>query len=237
MSSATRNPRQTRLEKIATRVKLARSHYRYLRWLKRKRGFEPKVVYDIGACVLHWTHPVRELWPDAELILFDAFEPAAFMYEGYRHWIGVLSDQDERQVNFYENDRHPGGNSYYREVAGDKDLFPVGTHKVRTARTLDAIVRELGFPLPDLVKIDVQGAERDVIVGGRNTLVAAQRLIVEMQHEARNDGAPLAQDTLPWLEAQGWHCDAPLFSNNGSDGDYGFIRAGLVEGAEDYFRR
>lgn len=219
---------RARLEDLSVRIRLSRSHFRYLRWLKRKMGFEPKVIYDIGACVLHWTKAVKELWPEAEVVLFDAFEPAAFMYEGYRHWVGVLSDQDGREVPFHQNDRHPGGNSYYREI-GTKNLFPVGTHTVRRARTLDAIVREYGFPPPDLVKIDVQGAERDVMVGGRQTIGAAQRLVVEMQHEARNDGAPMVLETLPWIESQGWHCDAPLFSDSGGgDGDYGFVRADLV---------
>jgi FkbM family methyltransferase len=176
---------------------------------------------------------VQEIWPDAEVILFDAFEPAAFLYERHRHWVGVLSDQDGRQVNFYQNELSPAGNSYYRELPCAKgDLFPVGTHTVRRARTLDSIVGELGFPLPDLVKIDVQGAERDVMAGGAATLAAARRLIVEMQHVVRNDGAPTVSETLPWIEAQGWRCDAPLFStaSGGDDGDYGFVRAGLATG-------
>jgi FkbM family methyltransferase len=174
---------------------------------------------------------VQQLWPDAQVILFDAFEPAAFLYERHRHWIGVLSDRDGREVSFYQNEHSPAGNSYYRELPCAKgDLFPVGTHTVRLARTLDSIVREHGVPLPDLVKIDVQGAERDVMAGGAATLAAARRLIVEMQHRVRNEGAPLLDQTLPWIEAQGWVCDAPMFStaSGGEDGDYGFIRADLV---------
>ena len=76
------------------------------------------------------------------------------------------------------------------------------------------------------MKIDVQGGERDVMVGGAATLASARRLIVEMQHEVCNDGAPVAADTLPWIESQGWYCDAALFSSNGGDGDYGFVRLG-----------
>jgi FkbM family methyltransferase len=216
---------RARLEELSTRGGLPRAHFKYLRWLKRKMRFEPRVVYDIGASLLHWTAGVRELWPDAEVILFDAFEPAGFLYEGYRHWLGVLSDRDGREVHWYQNELYPAGNSCYRELAGAKgDLFPVGTHIVRQARTLDSIVRECGFPPPDLVKIDVQGGERDVMVGGAATLTSARRLIVEMQHEVYNDGAPVAADTLPWIESQDWYCDAPLFSSNGGDGDYGFVR-------------
>jgi FkbM family methyltransferase len=216
---------QARLQELAQRGRLPRDHFRYLRWLKRKARFEPRVIYDIGASVLHWTVAAQDLWPDAEIILFDAFDVLDRLYDGRRHWLGVLSDRDGRQVNFYENLLYPAGSSYYREVPGAKgDLFPVGTHTVRTARALDSVVRECGFPPPDLVKIDVQGAERDVILGGMATLAAAERLIVEMQHAPYNQGAPMVDDTLPWIESLGWHCDASLFSNNGSDGDYGFVR-------------
>ena len=213
------------LEQLSIRGHLPRDHFRYLRWVKRKMGFEPKVIYDIGASMLHWTTGARELWPDAEVILFDGFEAAECVYARHRHWLGVLSDRDGRQVQWYENEVYPAGNSYYRELPCAKgDLFPLGTHAVRTARTLDSVVREHGFPPPDLVKIDVQGGERDVVAGGAETLRSAQRLIVEMQHAVYNDGAPMAADTLPWIESQGWYCDAALFSNNGPDGDYGFVR-------------
>ena len=214
------------LEQLSIDGGLPKNHLRYLRWLKRKMGFEPKVVYDIGASVLHWARPVQQLWPDAELILFDAFEPAGLLYGNRRHWLGVLSDRDGRQVHWYQNEVKPAGNSYYRERAGraSTDLFPVGTHAVRPARALDSVVRECGFPPPDFVKIDVQGSERDVMIGGAETLRAARRLIVEMQDEAWNEGAPMASETLPWIESQGWYCDAPLFSSNAGDGDYGFVR-------------
>jgi FkbM family methyltransferase len=214
------------LRELSARRGLPRDHFRYLRRLK-ETGFEPNVVYDIGASVLHWAGPVQELWPDAEIILFDAFEPAAFLYEGRRHWVGVLSDRDGREVHYYQNEHSPAGNSYYRELPCAKgDLFPMGTHSVRLARTLDAVVREHGYPPPDLVKIDVQGAERDVMTGGAATLAGAARLIVELQHAVRNEGAPMVHEMLPWIEAQGWRCDAPMFAtaSGGDDGDYGFVR-------------
>jgi hypothetical protein len=80
------------------------------------------------------------------------------------------------------------------------------------------------FPLPDLVKIDVQGSEQDVIQGGIKTLANANHLIVEMQKVEYNKGAPLVSETLPWIESRGWKCVAPLFADNGADGDYGFVR-------------
>jgi FkbM family methyltransferase len=204
------------------------NHKNYLIKLKES-GFEPKVIYDIGSCVLHWTTLAKTQWPDAKFILFDAFSAPEFLYkEGqYDYHIGILSDEDDVLKKFYQNDYHPGGNSYYREIGfgeTSKMLFTDNGVKEMITKKLDTVVKERGFPLPDFVKIDVQGAEIDVIQGGVETLKNAKRLIVELQHVEYNEGALKANESLPIIESLGWKCDAPLFQNNGPDGDYSFVK-------------
>jgi FkbM family methyltransferase len=200
------------------------NHLPYLLHLKRQ-GFEPRVIYDIGSCVAQWTNQAKRVWPDAKYILFDAFEPAEFLYSGYDYHIGVLSDRDDRVVKFYQNDWMPTGNSYYREVGhANGALFPVDSYTEKVAKTLDTVVKQRGFPLPDLVKIDVQGSELDVLQGATHTIAGAQHMIVELQHTNYNDGAPKVDTSLPFIENLGWRCVAPLFANNGPDGDYGFVK-------------
>ena len=186
----------------------------------RRLDFEPKVIYDIGSCVLHWTRTAKKVFPDAKYVLFDAWEPAEQLYSGYDYHIGVLGDS-ERDVTFYQNDTNPSGNSYYREIG--TDVFPVSTGRSKRMRRLDDIVRERHIPLPDLVKIDVQGAERDVIQGGLETLKHAKYLILEMQHTDYNEGAPHFDETGPWLESLGWKCIAWRFASGNAqnvDADY-----------------
>jgi FkbM family methyltransferase len=214
---------QEHLTTLSKKDLLPRSHFQYLENLK-KSGFEPKVIYDIGSCVLHWTNAVKRLWPDSTYILFDAFREAEFLYKGYDYHMGVLCNEDNKELKFYKNVIHPGGNSYYREIGceGGK-YFPVDQFQVEIGMTLDTIVKERGFPLPDLIKIDVQGAEYDIISGGKTVINNAKHLVCEMQHTNYNDGAPTVNTTLPYIESLGWKCVAPLFTNNGPDGDYGFI--------------
>lgn len=202
------------------------NHVNYLRSLKES-GFEPKVIYDIGSCVLYWTKVAKQFWPDAKYILFDAFQAAEFLYKDYDYHIGVLSNKDNEIVHFYQNDIYPGGNSYYREIGcEDGKYFPVNEYKEYTTARLDTIVSKRNFPLPDLVKIDTQGSEHDIINGAISTLSNAKHMIVEMQHVNYNDGAPTVDQTLPYIESLGWKCVAPCFQNNGPDGDYGFIKEG-----------
>lgn len=217
---------QERLLSLSKERLLPNNHINYLYKLK-EQGFEPKVIYDIGSCVLHWTDYAKEIWPDAKIILFDAFEPAEFLYDGYDYYMGVLSDVDDNIVRFYQNDYFPGGNSYYREIGCDGgSYFPEDKYIEKKTKTLDTIVRERGFPLPDFIKIDVQGAEIDILRGGQNTIKHAQKMIVELQHMEYNLGAKLCDESRKIIEDMGWICTDPLFQNNGCDGDYAFSRSG-----------
>jgi hypothetical protein len=74
-----------------------------------------------------------------------------------------------------------------------------------------------------LIKIDVQGAELDVLKGSLNTLSNCKYLIVELQDINYNNGAPLAPITIKYLEDNGWQLIASKFSDNGPDGDYCFV--------------
>lgn len=199
------------------------AHVDYLWRLKHEHGFEPKVIYDIGACVLHWTNSAKQIWPDAEYIVFDAFEEAGFLYPPLKHHVGVLSDEDGKRVKFYQNEMQPTGNSYYKET--NDYIFPASRYIEKVCRRLDSLVAEHGWALPDLVKIDVQGAELDIIRGGLNTLKHAEYLIAEMQDTNYNDGAPKADTSLPYIESLGWECIAPKFCDNGPDADYCFRRS------------
>jgi FkbM family methyltransferase len=219
---------QEYLYKLSNEKHLPDNHINYLYKLKIQ-GFEPKVIYDIGSCVLHWTKYAEKLWPDAKIILFDAFEPAEFLYENYDYNIGVLSDKDNNIVKFYQNDYYPGGNSYYRELGCDNNYFPENNYIEKKTKTLDTIVKEKGFPLPDFIKIDVQGCELDILNGGQNTIKNAKKMIIELQHKEYNLGAKLCNESLTIIKDMGWSCTDPLFSNNGCDGDYGFVNDNYLE--------
>lgn len=199
---------------------MPQAHIEYLKKLKQD-GVEPRVIYDIGACVLHWTHEAKKIWPAAEIIVFDAFDQCAFLYEEeqFDYHTGVLSHTDGNIVKFYQNEMLPGGNSYYRENSA---CFPESCAIEKVTSTLDTIVKARNFPLPDFIKIDVQGAEKDILQGAIDTLATVEHLIVEMQRVDYNAGAPKVTETLPYIESLGFKCIVPLFCDNGPDGDYHF---------------
>lgn len=218
-----------RLDEISRQRLLPQKHIDYLRALKDAEGFEPKVIYDIGACVMHWTNEAERIWPQASFVLFEAMEAVEFIFQRaprHQYVLGVLSDRDGRELSFFQNELFPGGNSYYRENDAlspmARTIFGEGARVQRIARTLDSLVAERGFAQPDLIKIDVQGAELDVLKGAVNTLAGCRHLILELQQVEYNKGAPLRDVVIDHLASVGFRLVTPLFCDNGPDGDYHF---------------
>ncbi len=205
--------------------KIPDTHINYLKELSIK--FNPEVIYDIGSCVLNWTNEAKHIWDKSEIILFEAMDEAEQLYTdyNYKYNIGVLTDIDNKQIEFYQNNTEPGGNSYYKEIGHSKShiLFNDANKKYKKGMTLESIVKSKCFKLPDLVKIDVQGAELDILRGGMNVINNAKYLIIELQKVKYNDGAPLADITIKYLENNGWELiTKDPFCDNGPDGDYCF---------------
>ncbi|CAB5221379.1 fkbM_fam, methyltransferase, FkbM family [uncultured Caudovirales phage] len=234
MTMSEEQTKQRLLDLHNTRL-LPQTTVEYLYKLRYEQSVYPGVIYDVGACVLHWTNEAVKVWPDKQFYCFEAMPEAAFLYDkpyikGYH--IGVLSNDDNKIVDFYQNTEHPGGNSYYKEnvdVNPQADQFFNETHKRTTrTRTLDSVAAERGFPIPDLIKMDVQGAEMDILLGAQTCLTHAQHLLLELQRVEYNKGAPLREEVFRYLSSIGYDLvsNVPFSTSttDGFDGDYHFIK-------------
>ncbi len=224
------------LSTLAGTPALPSSHRDFLQTLRDDSSFFPKVVYDLGACLLHWASEAKVIWPTSQIFLCDGFAEAEPLWKasGHDYALCVLSDQ-EKDITFYVNPLLPGGNSYYREVGGpnSETYFPPSSGRLVRTTTLDTLRREKNWPFPDLVKMDVQGAELDIYRGATETLRSCRFLILELQHKQYNEGAPLAHEVLHALAADGWELFAPLFTLSEFDGDYCFINTRLQAAATE----
>lgn len=225
---------QVRLRELHDQPLLPQDHVNYLRKMKAV-GIEPKVIYDIGACVLHWTNRAKEVWPTAKIVPFEAMKAVEFLYreQGFEDFaVGcVLSDKTGELVEFYENTEHPGGNSLYKENTElsplADQLFPEEKKISIRTNTLDDVVKLNNLPKPDLIKMDIQGAELAALKGATETLKTCDHLILELQHMDYNFGAPKAEEVIAYLDSigfdmvgDGMFCGSDL----GVDGDYHFRR-------------
>lgn len=225
-------PETISLRNLGKRVSLPKNHLEYLLRMRDTQHIDPKVIYDIGACVLHWQKGAKTVWPNARFVLFEAMDEVEpiFLESGMKDYnLGVLSDVDGKQVSFYQNTEVPGGNSYYKEngeINPAADAYFNESHKrIKKALTLDTVVKRKRFPKPDLIKIDVQGAELDVLKGAENALEQCKNLILELQRVEYNKGAPLKDEVIVYLASIGYQLmnDGP-FCDAGPDGDYHFAK-------------
>lgn len=223
----------TILQNIYTSNDIPNTHINFLKMLGN--NYTPLVIYDIGSCVLHWTQHAHQVWKDSEIYLFEAMEESKLFYETYdkykyNYTCQVLCDKDNKQINFYQNNLYPGGNSYYKEIGHNKscELFTDNHIIKKNGLTLSTVIKNKKIPFPDLVKIDVQGCELDILKGSMDTINKSKYLIVELQHSEYNKGAPLCNETRDFLIQHGWIVYAEKFSNNGPDADWCFINTNHV---------
>lgn len=212
------DPVKTRLRDLSLRDDQPLDHVNYLKNMRIK----PNVIYDIGACVMHWTKEARKIWPQAEIVMFDAMNHAEFLYQesGLKYYCeGPLGDTT-KEVDFYENPFDPAGNSIYKE----NTEFFTENHKVKKLmKPLDLIVHDMSLHGPDLIKIDAQGAELDILRGAKETLKSVNDIIIEMQHEEYNLGAPKVAEVSEYLNSIGFEL-VDRIHIGGVDGDYHFTR-------------
>lgn len=218
-----------RLRELSKQDLLPVQHKEYLRAMRDIADIEPKVIYDIGASVLHWTRAAKEVWPSAKYVAIDAHFDCKFLYEEehIENYCAVLSTGEEKDavVDFWWNADHPGGCSYYQEnLLYSPDALKLYKKISLPTCTLDWLVQHYGIAMPDLIKMDIQGAELDVLKGATKTLKSCEHLILELQKVEYNIGAPLADEVISYLDTIGFVLVTPEFSDNGVDGDYHFAR-------------
>lgn len=211
-------------------ISIPQGHIDYLKTIQ----YTPSVVYDIGSAVLHWTKEAKQIWPNTRYINFEAVEQVEEFYKemNTEYAIGVFSNENNNEVIFYNNPIYLGGNSYYKEnekySLAAKDIYSKEFEELRHTVTIDSTVEIFKFPLPDFVKIDVQGAELDILQGMTNTLKTVKHLVVELQHVEYNIGAKQIDESIPFIESLGFELvsqgNNKYFHGNGPDADYHFIR-------------
>jgi len=217
-----------RLRELGNQRLLPKATVDYLTLL-RDNNVSPKVIYDIGACVLHWTNEAEKIWPNAEYVMFEAMKETEFLYKerGFKYNVGPLSDVSGKLIDFYQNTYHPGGNSYYIEnplVNPEAPEYFNESHKRQLVTVaLDDVVKDRGFPLPDFIKMDVQGAELDILKGATETLKSVTHVILELQCVEYNTGAPQRDEVIAYMSDLGFELICQ-FTNAGPDGDYHFMR-------------
>lgn len=165
----------------------------------RKLGFFPNSILDIGAYEGHWTKMIRKIYPTAMTTMIEANKDKKEILENIGNtYIAVLGEQEGKEIDYFRcKNGVPTGNGVYKE----NTPYTFEPEK-RICTTLDTLFDE--HDRFDLIKMDVQGAELDIIKGGLRTIKKAEALLLELQMSEYNIGAPMAQDVICYLAGRGF---------------------------------
>lgn len=165
----------------------------------KQKGFVPGSIIDIGAYEGHWTQMARKVFGAVPVLMVEAQPGKLGALEGVARDLGgvtiensLLSTTAGEEVVFYEMET---GSSTLSENSN----VPRTERKLVT-RTLDDVAGSLPGPL--FIKIDVQGAELQVLTGGQRTLDRCEVIQLETALLPYNEGAPQIVETM--LQMKEW---------------------------------
>jgi FkbM family methyltransferase len=140
-----------------------------------------RIVYDIGANVGYYSLLAsRVLCQSAQII---AFEPDPRNIVFLRRHLEMNRIQNVRLVEAAVSD-YCGEAMFQQEASRYMGaLSQSGTLSVRTL-SVDELIRSGEIPSPDVIKIDVEGAEKQVLGGAEETLRSKHPLLFVATHNA-----------------------------------------------------
>lgn len=205
-----------------------------------------KVVFDVGAHSGAMTAFFLEQMPDAEVF---AFEPDPQIH---RQLAERFADEPRARTEALALGEREGVSTFHRGAATfTSSRFPRNSTGRRYFRsdyvmvesfetpldTLDAFCAREGVQRIDLLKLDTQGGERDILLGGHGLLSAGQVevLVTEFFVTPHYEGAPLFDEIWSLLRRYGYDLFDLYCGPRGRNGQLRYGDAIFV--SPDYRRR
>jgi len=201
----------------------------------KSRGLAPKTVFDIG--VGQGTPWLYEAFPDGKLVLFEPLSvfdsdldtlTRQHNADVYRLALGRAPGSAPFNVNV----EHPTSSSLLRFDSTFADFaakvqrehhFQQQTVKIET---LDNLNR---YDPPYVLKLDVEGSERDVLAGATETLRRTDFLILEISVMHRLTNEPSFAEMIEFLDECGFELfDIPSLSQTNGTAQLIYLDAAFV---------
>jgi FkbM family methyltransferase len=163
----------------------------------KKLGYSPSLIIDVGAYKGEWTQRVLEIFPRSKFIMIEpqtdkigVLSRLQGQHSSIKFFHSLVGKENKDDVLFYEMET---GSSIYAEqtaVTRSKKLY-----NMKTLDTL-LIIKEKEDVF---LKLDVQGAEIDVLEGAKACLESTSFILLEASLLDYNAGAPLVGELVEYL--------------------------------------
>jgi FkbM family methyltransferase len=169
------------------------------------QGYGPRTLLDVGAHLGGFSKSFLQVFPDCVPTLIEPNphcqeDLARLPFE--RHAVAASSEGGVGEMFLSKQWLQSTGSSLYRENTeyfSDEIMMKQEVAKVR----LDDLLAGRRF---DFVKIDTQGSELDVLVGGQAVLRQADYVLIEISLVDYNIGGAKAEAVFAQMKAMGFRC-------------------------------
>lgn len=170
-----------------------------------KKGYQPQVIFDVGASNGCWSTIINEVFPNSQYHLFEPLVNYVSDYQSVMESILII------HPNFTLHPYALGDKS--TDVVMNVFDDPVGstslsidstglqTKEIAVKRlTIEDAIESLQIPCPQVIKIDTQGSELAILKGASNILHKVDVLLLETWlYQGYGVNTPLWTDLATWL--------------------------------------
>jgi FkbM family methyltransferase len=170
-----------------------------------------KSIIDVGANVGQFALHLASILPQAKIY---SFEPIPSCFEGLKENTRKLNielfncalgeGESEEEMNVHE---HTPSSSLLAMQDLHEKAYPNSIKSVKEkiiVRKLDNVFADINLEPNLLIKIDVQGFEEKVILGGMKTINQAKIIIIELTYDCLYQHQPFFDDIYTYLKGMGF---------------------------------